>query len=195
MIKTVTSGKWLSYGLPRHLAASAELGTRLVDRLLAISTSCSSLDEREFAREFGYSQPHLRRLCRESIGESAHSFVLRIRLERAAMRLAAGHSVASSALEAFFESREAFARSFAAHFGCAPSEFQRLNRNRPLHFPAEVASPGESQGSVKVRIADSTYTTFLYDGPILLGRTFSDGRIDWRSNYRRDARRAMREFL
>jgi len=156
-------------------------------RLLDLSTHCSSFDERKIADEFGYSQAHFRRHCRDALGESARSFLLRIRLERAAMRLAAGHSVASAG-EACFETRETFTRAFASHFGCAPSVFQRLNKDLLLRFPCDASARDGTQRSVKIRTAIASYTTFLYDGPILLGRTFSDGRIDWRSSFRRDAR-------
>jgi hypothetical protein len=42
---------------------------------------------------------------------------------------------------------------------------------------------------VKVRTGENFFTTYLYEGLILLGRVFSDGRIDWRSDFRRAARK------
>lgn len=190
MIKTVTSAERFQYKQLKHLAARDEFVPKLLEWLIAISSLRHPPFEATIAAGFGYSQPHFRRLCLDAIGESVHSFVLRIRLERGAMSLTAGQSVASAARGAVFESREAFSRAFASHFACSPSGFQRLNENVPPDFPANSVAQRQSLRSVKVRTADSSYTRFLYDGVILLGRTFSDGRIDWRVNFRRDSRKA-----
>ncbi|MCC7433215.1 MAG: helix-turn-helix transcriptional regulator [Methanoregulaceae archaeon] len=184
----ITSAPCYRYQHAKFAAVPDQFVSTLTVRLVEVSSLHQPLDEATLAHEFGYSRPHFRRLCHSAIGESAVSFVRRVRLERAAMCLASERSVASVARDAGFQSREAFAKAFYSHFGCTPAELKRLNCGDSLRFPTSISAIWD-QVSVRVQTADFSFTTFLYDGVILLGRTFSDGRIDWRSDFRRDARR------
>ncbi len=78
----------------------------------------------------GFSRFHFHRIFTAMTGESVAGFQRRLRLEKAAHRLAAeGWSVGEAALDAGFDSPEAFCRAFRAAFGVPPS---RLTARRPL---------------------------------------------------------------
>lgn len=74
---------------------------------------------------------HMHRIFKGLVGEGVAEHVRRLRLERAATCLKFGaDSVLAIALEAGFESHEAFTRAFTAHFGQAPSRFRRSHHER-----------------------------------------------------------------
>ena len=69
------------------------------------------------------------------VGESVRQYVRRLRLERAAARLKLSHALITRiALDAGYESHEAFTRSFRALFGASPSQFR--SSRRPQILPA-----------------------------------------------------------
>jgi AraC family transcriptional regulator len=77
------------------------------------------------AKHAGFSLHHFHRIFRALLGESVMEHVRRLRLERAARRLrASATGILELALEAGYESHEAFTRAFAARFGCPPSAFR-----------------------------------------------------------------------
>jgi AraC family transcriptional regulator len=83
------------------------------------------LDPAMLAREAAFSLHHFHRIFRAQIGESAMEHVRRLRLERAARKLRAGDArILDLAIEAGYESHEAFTRAFMARFGAAPSVFR-----------------------------------------------------------------------
>ncbi|MEM7305403.1 MAG: AraC family transcriptional regulator [Planctomycetota bacterium] len=91
-----------------------------------------SLDR--LAEVAGYSRYHFHRLFRGLVGESLGEHRRRLRLERAAVRLRRGsRPVIDEALDAGYESHEAFTRAFRARFGCSPSDW----RAGGVHEPAE----------------------------------------------------------
>ena len=80
-----------------------------------------------------FSPFHFHRIFKGMVGESVQGHVRRLRLERAASRLRlSAHPVVRIALDAGYESHEAFTRSFRAAFGRSPSQFRSARRNRPL---------------------------------------------------------------
>jgi AraC family transcriptional regulator len=86
-----------------------------------------SLDE--FARVAHFSPYHFHRVFRGIVGESLQEHIRRLRLERAAMRLKhTDWSVLEIALEARYETHEAFTRAFRASYDCSPSRFRRDKR-------------------------------------------------------------------
>jgi len=86
-----------------------------------------SLDE--LARLAYFSPYHFHRIFKGMVGESVKEYVRRLRLERAASRLRVGSaSVIEIALDAGYESHEAFSRSFKALFGASPTQFRRIRR-------------------------------------------------------------------
>jgi AraC family transcriptional regulator len=78
-----------------------------------------------FARVTHFSPYHFHRVFRGIVGESLQEHIRRLRLERAAMRLKyTGWTVLEIALEAGYETHEAFTRAFRALYDCCPSRFR-----------------------------------------------------------------------
>ena len=76
-----------------------------------------------------FSRYHFHRIFKGMMGESVKEYVRRLRLERAASQLKQGSaSVIEIALDAGYESHEAFTRSFKARFGAAPAHFRLIRR-------------------------------------------------------------------
>jgi AraC family transcriptional regulator len=120
--------------MPR--AASQKLDTILpvLVRLQASLDPPPSLDA--LAREAGLSRFHFHRLFREVVGETPKQYALRLRLERAALRLLIDRaSILDVALDAGFQSHETFSRAFRRRFGASPRGYREGRRR------AEDAAP------------------------------------------------------
>ena len=77
-----------------------------------------------------FSPYHFHRIFVGMTGETVGAYLRRLRLERAAQRLCYGDQpVTAVALEAGFESPEAFARAFRAAYAVSPSAW------RPIRWP------------------------------------------------------------
>jgi AraC family transcriptional regulator len=86
------------------------------------------------AREYGYSPTHFHRLFTEAVGETPKDHVERVRLERAAYRLAITRdSVLSIALSVGFQSHETFSRAFKRRFGRTPTEWRQASHDSQKH--------------------------------------------------------------
>ncbi|MGL1863698.1 MAG: AraC family transcriptional regulator [Pseudodesulfovibrio sp.] len=73
-----------------------------------------------------FSPIHFHRIFKGMIGETVVEHIRRIRLERAASKLAIGSTtVTDSAFEAGYETVESFSRAFKKMFGCPPSKYQQ----------------------------------------------------------------------
>jgi len=82
----------------------------------------------ELARAAHFSPYHFHRIFRGMVGESLKEHIRRLRLERAALRLKhTDRSVLEIALEAGYETHEAFSRAFRSLCGCSPSRFRSDN--------------------------------------------------------------------
>jgi AraC family transcriptional regulator len=76
----------------------------------------------------GFSVPHFHRVFTAHVGESAASYVRRLRLERAARKLRMGAvDITEVALAAGYDTHAAFSKAFRQQFGLSPSEFRQLN--------------------------------------------------------------------
>ena len=85
------------------------------------------LDRETLADVAGFSVPHFHRVFTAHAGESAISYVRRIRLERAGRKLRMGAvDITEVALAAGYDSHAAFSKAFRQHFGLSPSEFRQL---------------------------------------------------------------------
>ncbi len=110
-------------------------------RILAVLVHIQSqldgeLGLEELAAVAHFSPFHFHRIFRGLVGESVKEHVRRLRLERAAHRLRhTGQSVTELALEAGYESLEAFSRAFHQLFGQSPSEY-RAQRRVAAYGPA-----------------------------------------------------------
>lgn len=78
------------------------------------------------AAEHGYSPSHFHRVFKDVVGETPKDHVERVRLERAAYRLAATHeSVLDIALSIGFRNHETFTRAFRRRYDMTPSVWRR----------------------------------------------------------------------
>jgi len=91
-----------------------------------------------------FSPFHFHRLFTAFVGESVQAHIRRLRLERAAVQLKHGvQGILPIALDAGFQSHEAFTRAFATRFGCPPSAY-RPSHQAPAPFRAvSLLSPGD----------------------------------------------------
>ena len=80
----------------------------------------------ELAAEAAFSRFHFQRMFRAMTGESVAELVRRLRLERAAFRLRhESVSVIAVALDAGYDSAEAFSRAFRRGCGLSPSQYRK----------------------------------------------------------------------
>lgn len=76
----------------------------------------------------GFSVPHLHRLWRAQTGEKLATFVRRVRLRRAALKLRMGAvDITEVALSAGYDTHAAFSRAFKQKYGLSPSQFRSLD--------------------------------------------------------------------
>jgi AraC family transcriptional regulator len=87
----------------------------------------------QYARVAYFSPYHFHRIFRGMVGESLQEHIRRLRLERAASRLKhTDRSVLEIALEAGYETHEAFTRAFKTLSGVSPSHFRREKAVAPV---------------------------------------------------------------
>jgi AraC family transcriptional regulator len=85
------------------------------------------LDRGTLAAVAGFSIPHFHRVFTAHVGESAISYVRRLRMERAGRKLRMGAvDITEVALAAGYDSHAAFSKAFKQQFGLSPSEFRQL---------------------------------------------------------------------
>jgi len=85
------------------------------------------LNRETLAEVAGFSIPHFHRVFTSHVGESAISYVRRLRLERAARKLRMGAvDITEVALAAGYDTHAAFSKAFKQQFGMSPSEFRQL---------------------------------------------------------------------
>jgi AraC family transcriptional regulator len=85
------------------------------------------LDRGTLAAVAGFSVPHFHRVFTAHVGESAISYLRRMRLERAARKLRMGAvDITEVALAAGYDTHAAFSKAFKQQFGLSPSEFRQL---------------------------------------------------------------------
>lgn len=83
----------------------------------------------------GFSIPHFHRVFTAQTGESAASYIRRMRLERAGRKLRMGAvDITQIALAAGYESHAAFGKAFKQQFGLSPSEFRQLGCRAATHI-------------------------------------------------------------
>ena len=110
---------------PATLDAHRARMTRVVEYLAAHLDE--PVDATALGRLAGLSPRQLERVFARTIGESPRAHARRLRLERAAVRLrTARSSILTIAIEAGFQSHEAFTRVFRERFGHTPGAYRRL---------------------------------------------------------------------
>jgi AraC family transcriptional regulator len=115
-------------------SSSRGQGPAPIDSIAPLLVGVQTHPERDvslesLAREWGYSPSHFHRLFTEAVGETPKEHVERVRLERAAMRVAiSSDSFLDIALSVGFHSHETFTRAFKRHFGMTPTTYRRAAR-------------------------------------------------------------------
>ena len=85
------------------------------------------LDRETLAAVAGFSIPHVHRVFTAQVGESAISYIRRLRLERAGRKLRMGAvDITEVALAAGYDTHAAFSKAFKQQFGLSPREFRQL---------------------------------------------------------------------
>ena len=111
-----------------------------------------ALDLETLAREACLSPFHFHRVFRGMVGETPMELVRRLRLERAAWRLAGtDRAVTEIAFEAGYETHEAFTRAFRAHYDASPSAF-RSRKHPRIELAAPCGVHYDSDGAVRAFI-------------------------------------------
>ncbi|EAR10776.1 transcriptional regulator, AraC family protein [Reinekea sp. MED297] len=124
-VSSLTAGKLLST-LKR--IQPLNLNDRLQDVLANIESSLEEdLSVDQLAQLTHVSRFHFHRLFSATFGLGVMTLIRRLRLKRAAFRLAyrAGDSITNIGYDCGYDSPEAFNRAFRKHFGLAPSDFRR----------------------------------------------------------------------
>lgn len=104
------------------------------------------LDRGRLAEVAGFSIPHFHRVFTAHTGQSAASYVRRLRLERAGRKLRMGAvDITEVALAAGYDSHAAFSKAFRQQFGLSPSEFRQLGCRAATQLLAEYR-PGSRKG-------------------------------------------------
>ena len=105
-----------------------EYSDRIEDVMLYIRKHIHEpLNREALAEVAGFSVPHFHRVFTAQVGESAASYVRRLRMERAGRKLRMGAvDITEVALAAGYESHAAFSKAFKQQFGLSPSEFRQL---------------------------------------------------------------------
>lgn len=76
----------------------------------------------------GFSVPHFHRIFIGATGESAASYIRRLRLQRAGYKLRGGAvNITEVALAAGYATHAAFGKAFRKHYGLSPSDFRQLD--------------------------------------------------------------------
>ena len=87
-----------------------------------------SLSREVLATIAGFSVPHFHRIFTAHVGENIATYVRRVRLERAGLKLRMGAvDITEVALAAGYDSHAAFSKAFKQHFGLTPSDFRQLD--------------------------------------------------------------------
>jgi AraC family transcriptional regulator len=107
-----------------------------------------------------FSTFHFHRIFSALVGEAFAEHIRRLRLERAAQHLRRGDApVTQIALEAGFDSHEAFTRAFRAKFGVPPSEYRAApEEGEIMNYQAPDYGPPPD---VEVREVPPTRIVFL----------------------------------
>ena len=117
----------------------------LLHEMLSSLDGDLSLDA--LGRRVGRSPFYVQRAFRKLVGETPKQYTQRLRLERAAARLAAtGEPVLGIALAAGFANHETFTRAFHRRFGCSPSQYRAF----------ALADANEAERARHVAVTDAT---------------------------------------
>jgi AraC-like DNA-binding protein len=84
---------------------------------------CEPITLRDIECATGYSVYQIIRTFRRRLGTTPHAYLMRMRIDYAAMRLAQGESIAGAAAEAGFSDQSHMTRHFKRAFGTTPGQY------------------------------------------------------------------------
>ncbi|MFG0257468.1 MAG: GyrI-like domain-containing protein [Phycisphaerales bacterium JB043] len=168
------------------------LALRLLEERLGEDVSLE-----ELAQAASYSMFHFHRLFRGLMGESVREYSRRLLLERAAHHLTHGdNDILHIALDAGYDSHEAFTRAFKERFGVTPSLFReerrevhsqraRSTNETPIDIRIEKRSaariacvrhvgPYDQVGSAWAKLMKWGWTKMVFGKPDTFGLCFDD---------------------
>jgi AraC family transcriptional regulator len=100
-----------------------DLAQRIIDQI--VGALDEAIDLHALAAQAGLSPFHFHRVFKGMVGETPIELARRLRLERAAWRLAhTGQSVTEIAFDAGYDTHEAFTRAFRAVYATSPTGFR-----------------------------------------------------------------------
>lgn len=121
-----------------------------------------------------YSKYHLHRLFFDAVGITVHDYVRRRRLTEAARLLVfTEHSILQAALEAGYESQQAFTGIFKAMYKMTPAEYRR----REMFYPLQLEFVPECQPKMEIYGTQDVVMASASDIPdwMMLVRLVIDG--------------------
>lgn len=130
-----------------------------------------------------FSPFHFHRMFAAHTGETLHKYIRRLRIERAVGRLAYSDTpIVHIALEAGFETHEAFSRAFRKTYGMSPTDFrQKACEGDPFFFyqsepPPQPRPIGTLNMKVRIEKIEPKPTVFLrHTGPYTqIGKKFQE---------------------
>lgn len=133
--------------VPELGRAEADQQARLHRALVYLESHLASrIEVAEVARVACYTARHFQRVFQDFIGESVSAYLRRLRLRRAAVLLTYWEwPVLEVAQSCGFDSASGFARAFAEHHGCSPSEYRERHAAAHRFTPgARPRPPGEA---------------------------------------------------
>lgn len=156
--------------LANVMSATSDPVTQLLPVLVHIQTRLDEdLPLDRLARLAGMSRFHFLRRFRAVTGETPKQYVLRLRVERAALRLLlVRSSVIDVALDCGFHNHETFTRAFRRRFGTSPSDYRTSNAraDRPTAVAADESHDGCVVSRTKiVELSDLTVAFVRHVGP------------------------------
>jgi AraC-like DNA-binding protein len=101
---------------------------------------------RDIANANGYNVYQLIRAFRRGVGTTPHAYMMRLRLDYAAIRLVEGDTIARAAAEAGFADQSHMTRHFKRVFGTTPGRFMRAARAKDRGLRDELCASATQQG-------------------------------------------------
>jgi AraC family transcriptional regulator len=146
---------------------------RVIETILADPGAAHSVDS--LAATANFSPFHFHRIYRALTGESIAATVRRVRMARAAHRLATtGETVTNVAFDAGYDSPQAFARAFRDFTGVSPSQFQSRQKDLAEATADHRVAGGEELPKVDLReLGPIDVLCLRHHGPVAtIGQTF-----------------------